>query len=161
MEAMSLDGFVRCTCIRDGRAKPHPFPERFRGDEPGLPWLSDPSEDEWETHDRWLQESCEHEGYLVSEGLGTGMRAQQLREFLRGLQGEPGLPILLKKVVDDGTHAADGLPVKESPALFRGRGSRTGVERHFDGGREGVSAQHEAVVRSQDRDGQSDYVLTC
>jgi hypothetical protein len=122
MEAMSLDGFLRCTCIRDGRAKPHPFPERFMGDEAGLPSLSgDPSEDEWETHDRWLQESCEHEGYLVSEALGNSMRVQHLREFLRGLQGEPGpkFPILPKKVVDDGTHTGDWLPVKQSPALFR------------------------------------------
>ena len=42
-------------------------------------------------------------------------------EFLRGLQGDPGpkFPILLKKVVYDGTHTGDWLPVKESPALLR------------------------------------------
>jgi hypothetical protein len=41
--------------------------------------------------------------------------------FLRGLQGEPGaqLPILLKKVVDDGTHTGDWVPLKESPARLR------------------------------------------
>ncbi len=69
---MSLDAFVRCTCIRDGRAKPHPFPERFVWEEAGSPSLSgDPSEEEWEAHDHWVQESCEPEGYLVSESLGN------------------------------------------------------------------------------------------
>jgi hypothetical protein len=44
-----------------------------------------------------------------------------MREFLRGLQGDPGpkFPILLKKVVYDGTHTGDWLSVKESPALLR------------------------------------------
>ena len=36
---MSLDAYVRCTCIRDGKAKkPHPFPERFIWDESGAPF---------------------------------------------------------------------------------------------------------------------------
>jgi len=64
---MALDGFVRCTCIRDGKAKPHPFPDRLVFDESGEPILSgDPSEEEWEAHDKWLGESCEHEGFLLS-----------------------------------------------------------------------------------------------
>ena len=119
---MSLDAFVRCTCIRDGRAKPHPFADRVMWDEAGSPSLSgDPSEEEWEAHDRWVQESCEHEGYLVSESLGNITRAQHLREFLRGLQGEPGpkFKILLKKVVYDGTHTGDWIAIKKSPALLK------------------------------------------
>ena len=44
---MSLDGFVRCTCIRDGKAKPHPFPDRLIVDKSGEPTLTgDPSEQE-------------------------------------------------------------------------------------------------------------------
>ena len=119
---MSLDAFVRCTCIRDGRAKPHPFPDKFILDESGEPSLSgDPTEKQWEKHDRWVQQSCEHEGYLISEALGNITRAQHVREFLRGLQGDPGpkFPILLKKVVYDGTHTGDFIPVKDSPALLR------------------------------------------
>ena len=34
---MSLDAFVRCTCIRDGKAKPHPLPDRLTFDESGEP----------------------------------------------------------------------------------------------------------------------------
>jgi len=90
-------------------------------DESNAPSLSgDPTEKEWELHDRWVQESCEHEGFLVSEFLGNITRAQHLRDFLRGLQGKPGprFPVLLKKVVYDGTHTGDWIPVNETPALL-------------------------------------------
>ena len=120
---MSLDAYVRCTCIRDGKAKkPHPFPERLIWDESNAPSLSgDPTEEEWEAHDTWVQEACEHEGLLVSEFLGNITRVQHVREFLRGLQGDPGpkFPVLLKRVVYDGTHTGDWIPIKQSPALLR------------------------------------------
>jgi hypothetical protein len=40
---------------------------------------------------------------------------------VRGLQGNPGpkFPILLKRVVYDGTHTGDSVPIKQSPALLR------------------------------------------
>jgi hypothetical protein len=91
-------------------------------DESNAPSLSgDPTEKEWELHDRWVQESCEHEGFLVSEFLGNITRAQHLRDFLRGLQGKPGprFPILLKKVVYDGTHTGDWIQAEESPTLLQ------------------------------------------
>jgi len=120
---MSLDGYVRCTCIREGKLKkPHPFPARLTWDESNGPSLSgDPSEEEWEAHDQWVQNSCEHEGFLVSEFLGNITRIQNVREFLRGLQGNPGpkFPILLKKVVYDGTHTGDWVPIKQTPALLK------------------------------------------
>jgi hypothetical protein len=52
-----------------------------------------------------------------------------VREFLRGLQGEPGpkFPILLKKVVYGGTHTSDWVPVQESLALSGSR-SRARVD---------------------------------
>ena len=119
---MSLDAYVRCTCIRDGKAKPHPFPDRLTWDEANVPSLTgDPTEEDWEAHDRWVQESCEHEGFLVSEFLGNITRAKNVRDFLRGLQGDPGpkFPLLLKKVVYDGTHTGDWIPAKQSPALLK------------------------------------------
>jgi hypothetical protein len=36
---MGLDAFVRCTCVRDGKAKAHPFPPRLAGDVTGEPTL--------------------------------------------------------------------------------------------------------------------------
>ena len=49
---MSLDAFLRCTCISHGRAKPQPFPERLAMDESGSPALRrDPSVQEGEAND--------------------------------------------------------------------------------------------------------------
>jgi hypothetical protein len=119
---MALDGFVRCTCVREGKAKPHPFPNRLTIDKSGEPILSgEPSEEEWEAHDRWLARSCEHEGFLAAVFLGNITRVKNLRGFLRGLQGKPGprFPILLEKVLYDGTHTGDSIPIKKSPALLK------------------------------------------
>jgi hypothetical protein len=119
---MALDAFVRCACIKEGKAKPHPFPDRLIFHESGEPILSgEPSEEEWEAHDQWLGESCEHEGCLVSVFLGNITRVKNLRSFLRALQGKPGprFPILLEDVLYDGTHTGDWIPVKKSPALLR------------------------------------------
>jgi hypothetical protein len=119
---MSLDAFVRCSCIRDGKAKPHPFAERLIFDERGEPSLSgEVSDEDWETHDRWLGESCEHSGFLVGESLGNITLAKHLRDFLRGLQGDPAprFPILLKQVVYDGTHTGDWIGSKEAVRLLR------------------------------------------
>ena len=119
---MSLDAFVRCSCIRDGKGKPHPFAERLIFDERGEPSLSgNPSEEDGEAHDRWLGESCEHNGFLVGESLGSITLAKHLRDFLRGLQGDPAprFPILLKKVVYDGTHTGDWIGSKEAVRLLQ------------------------------------------
>ena len=120
---MSLDAYVRCSCIRDGKArKPHPSPDRFTWDESSAPSLTgDPDQAEWDAHDKWVQEACEHEGYQVSEFLGNITRIRNVREFVRGLQGNPGpkFPILLKKVVYDGTHTGDWVPAKETPELLK------------------------------------------
>ncbi len=87
---MSLDGFGRCACIRDGKARPHPFPDRLIFDESGEPTLTgDPSEEKGEAHDQWPGESCEHEGYLLSLFLGNITRIGNLRSFLPHLGGLP------------------------------------------------------------------------
>jgi hypothetical protein len=119
---MSLDGFVRCNCIRDGKAKPHPFPDRLIFDESGEPKLpGDLSEEAWEAHDQWPGESCEPEGYLLSLFLGNITRARNLRSFLPHLQGTPGprFPILLEKVLNDGTHTGDWISSKISEKLLK------------------------------------------
>jgi len=119
---MSLDAFVRCTCIRDGKAKPHPFPKRLTFEESGEPTLTgEPSDEEWDAHDQWMSQSCEHEGFLLALFLGNITRVKNLRRFLTALQGKPGprFPILLEKVLYDGTHTGDWVPIKESPALLK------------------------------------------
>lgn len=119
---MGLDAFVRCTCVRDGKAKPHPLPGRFVFDETGDASPSgNVSAEDWVAHDRWFAESCEHGGVLVSETLGNINLAKHLREFLRGLQGDPGprFPILLKQVVYDGTHTGDRISAPEAAKLLQ------------------------------------------
>jgi hypothetical protein len=119
---MALDAFVRCTCIRDGKAKPHPLPDRLTFDEAGEPTLTgDPSDDDWEAHDQWLADSCEHEGYLLSMFLGNITRVGNLRSFLRHLQGTPGprFPMLLTKVLYDGTHTGDWISSEHSKKLLK------------------------------------------
>ena len=131
---MGLDAHVRCTCIRDGRAKPHPFPDRLSFDETGEPFLTgDPSEDELEAHDRWCAESCEHGGYLLSLPLGNITRVGHLRTFLHGLEGNPGLrfPILLNKVIYDGTHTGDWI-ASDLDRVVDSRGCFKSIHGPFD-----------------------------
>jgi hypothetical protein len=119
---MALDGHVRCNCILEGRAKPHPFPDKLSFDETGEPVLSDDAlDDELEAHDVWFGESCEHGGFLVSLPLGNITRIGHLRAFLRSLQGNPGprFPLLLKKVIYDGTHSGDSIPRDLVPELMK------------------------------------------
>ena len=119
---MALDGHVRCNCIREGGAKPHPFPDRLSFDETGEPVLTDDSTDEdWETHDLWVGESCEHGGFLLSLPLGNITRIGHLRTFLRSLEGNPGprFPLLLKKVIYDGTHSGDSIATELVPELMK------------------------------------------
>ena len=119
---MGLDARVRCNCVQEGKAKPHPFPDRLRLDETGEPILTgDPSDDDLETHEAWFAKSCAHDGYVASESLGNVTSVKHLREFLRGLQGDPGpkFPLLLEKVLYNGTHTGDWIPTADSEALLR------------------------------------------
>ena len=117
---MGLDGFVRCTCIRDGKAKPHPFPDRLIFDESGKPTVTgDPSGQGLGAHHQWLGESSEHEGSLPSLFLGNITRVGNLPSFLRRLQGTAGprFPILLEKALYDGTHTGDWISSKIAEKL--------------------------------------------
>ena len=119
---MGLDAHVRCTCIKDGRANAHPFPDKFAIDETGEPILiGNPSTDEWITHDRWYAESCEHGGVLLSERLGNISAVAHLRGFLSGLEEASGrqFPILLTKVVHNGIHSGDWIPSSASVELSK------------------------------------------
>jgi hypothetical protein len=119
---MGLDAYVRCTCVRDDKAKPHPFPDRLTFDETAEPVLTgDPSVKEWTAHDRWFAKSCEHGGYLVSERLGNISMVAHLQSFVRALQGrpEPRFPILLEKVLYNGTHSGDWISREQATDLLK------------------------------------------
>jgi hypothetical protein len=119
---MGLDAHVRCRCIQDGIAKPHPFPNRLALDETIEPFLTgDSTQAEWLIHDSWFAESCEHGGYLLSERLGNITLIAHIRQFLRELQDDPSprFKILLTKVVFDGTHSGDWIPREQTAELLQ------------------------------------------
>jgi len=57
---MSLDARVRCNCIQDRKAKPHPFPKRLGFDPTGEPMIGEGASAG--EHASWLEDSCEHGG---------------------------------------------------------------------------------------------------
>ena len=160
---MSLDAFVGCTCIRDDQAKPHPFPDRLTFDECGEPILTgDLSEEKWDAHDHWLGESCQHQGYLLSFFLGNVTRVKKLRGFLRGLQGTSGprFPILLEKVLYEGTHTGDWISSKAAAKAIERSRYRAPLQRYSGRFGKGILHQHEASVRGQQLHRKFDHVVT-
>jgi hypothetical protein len=118
---MGLDASVRCNCIGDGKAKPHPFPDMLRFDETGEPYLdSCASLKQWQVHDRWFDESCEHRGYVLRIRLGNIALVTAVRENLLALnrQARGSFPILLEQVLQNGTHSGDHIDTDKSPALL-------------------------------------------
>jgi hypothetical protein len=119
---MTLDARVRCTCIKERKAKPHPLPDRLAFDEINEPVLTGkPTLDDSLVHDRWFDESCEHGGYIVSEYLGNIAMIAHVRDLVGGLEREHGLslPILKEKVIYNGVHAGDHLSLVRAVQLMK------------------------------------------
>jgi hypothetical protein len=122
---MALDGFVHCTCTGRGKAKSYLSSSRTFS--PRIPLTLHRQGSRLVGRRVGIGErppriqTCKHNGFLASEFLGNITRIENVRNFLRGLQGDPGLrfPVLLKRVVYDGTHTGDGIPVRLSPALLK------------------------------------------
>jgi hypothetical protein len=118
---MGLDAWVCCNCVREGKAKAHPFPEKLVFDDGGQPALNDGASNvDWIAHDRWLAESCEHGGFLLSVRLGNISMIAHVREFLGDLQRTSSrFPLLLEKVFYDGIHSGDSIPSADVPQLLK------------------------------------------
>lgn len=119
--SMGLVARVRCTCIREGRAKLHPFPDRLIFDQTGDPMLSgEPSEKNLTIQDKWFADSCEHGGHLVATFLGNIGFVGRLRELVRHLEGDPAprFPVLLKHVIYEGTHTGAWIPSTQAKQLL-------------------------------------------
>ena len=151
--------------LASGTAKPKPAPvsrpthlrRARRTDAHGRPYRR-----RMGAHDQWLAESCEHEGFILSFFLGNITKVGNLRSFLRHLQGKPGprFPILLEKVLYDGTHTGDWI-LRQTVAGTVERGQyRPPLQRYSGRVREGILHQHEASLRGQYCDREPDYVLS-
>jgi hypothetical protein len=117
--AVGLDATVYCDCFEKGRVRtPPPQPALVYVEPSGqvaLKW-DEPQADQHSFYG-WLAECCEHGpmGELVSHRLGN----LTLIAFLRGLLAErpAQFPILVTKVICDGTHAGDHLTLDEVDRL--------------------------------------------
>lgn len=117
---MGLDATIYCDCFEKGRLRcAPPNGGKLRVDPDGTLCRSEDSgriEDDI-AFDRWLRDSaCAHpNGVLLHHRLGnTGLIAQ-----LRGALGRDAhrFPLLLGKVIHDGTHCGDFIPACDLPAL--------------------------------------------
>ena len=159
---MALDAFVRCTCIREGKAKPHPFPDRL-------------------TFDESRRADAYRRSYRRRMGSARSMACRFLRA--RGIyplvfsgqhyarwgicaascatcrenQGH-GFLFCWKKFSTTARTPVIGFPSRIAGPVERSR-YRTALQRHSGRLRERILHQHEATVRGQHRDRKPDYVL--
>jgi hypothetical protein len=122
---VSLEAGVMCACLREGLAVPHPFPELLVLDETGYPDLRD-----WErrtaaekaAHREWERIRCSHKGgFLVDERLGNVSLVRFIRstlvEMAKPQEPIDVFPILLQKVVYNGTHVGDAIGAEYARSL--------------------------------------------
>jgi len=117
---MGLDAFVCCNCIKEGKAPAHSFPELLAIDKTGEAILRKEGEislNLWLVHDKWCRKSCAHSGYLISKRLGNIAAVAHVREFLER-NSSHDFPLLIERVVYDGTHCGDCISASDAPQLL-------------------------------------------
>lgn len=115
---MGLAATVYCNCYEQGllrNAPPHPELVAIAHNG-SLVCVGDQLE-MLIAFDHWLdQEACKHSGGIaLTHYLGNLAQLSLLREWLSGQQAD--LPLLLKKVIYNGTHTGDYLSLAHVPAL--------------------------------------------
>jgi hypothetical protein len=117
---MGLDAWVRCNCIKEGNAPPHPFPELLAFDETGEPILRGDGDIDlklWRKHDKWYRDSCPHSGYLIEKRLGNVTAITYVRGFLEN-NSSHGFQLLLERVAHSGSHSGDWVAASDMPQLL-------------------------------------------
>ena len=71
----------------------------------------------WLKHDKWYRDSCPHSGYLVEKRLGNIAAVAYVRGFLEN-NSPHSFPLLLERVVYDGTHCGDWVAASDVPQLL-------------------------------------------
>lgn len=126
---MGLGASVRCNCVKEGKAPPHPFPELLTFDNTGEPTLKSDGDIDltlWLTHDKWYRTSCAHSGCLVEKHLGNIASVAYLREFLEN-NSPDSFPLLLERVVYSGSHSGDSVAASDAVQLLIEIGKLRGV----------------------------------
>ena len=108
---MGLDATVFCDCYETGKLQkaPNPAWELFV-DPDGQLECRNEDLDECIAFDNWREHACSHEGgYLTHHYIGNVAHVGALRELLS--QTPEQFPIILNRVIHNGTHCGDQLPV--------------------------------------------------
>ena len=115
---MALDAHVCCDCFERGclRSPPPLECSLSVADDGGLLCGSD-DEDVQIAFDSWQRsEACEHKnGYLVNHRIGNIALVAALRAALS--QWPEQFPVILSRVIYDGVHCGDFIPVADIPQL--------------------------------------------
>jgi len=120
---MGLEAWVYCDCVEKKRlSKPHPYPKQLFIGRNGSPEIRSVDPVKIERHDAWLQlPPCRHDemtaesSYLGNMGFIGGVQ-KTLASFSSLL---PACPILLGKVLYNGTHTGDFLNIEHVESLAR------------------------------------------
>jgi hypothetical protein len=117
---MGLNASVHCSCIKEGKVPPHPYPELLAFDATGEPTLKGDRETNlkcWLEHDKWHRDSCPHSGYLVEKRLGNVASVTYVRGILEN-NSPNSFSLLLERVVYSGTHSGDWIAASDAPQLL-------------------------------------------
>jgi hypothetical protein len=116
---MGLNASVFCDCYESSRMTRPPQPEFVYLDEMGqVSCRADHPDADQCAFDEWLARACPHGplgGGLVSHRLGNLSLIEHLANLLAGSREQ--FPILLTKVLYDGTHSGDCIHVSDLDAL--------------------------------------------
>lgn len=110
---MGLDAVVCCDCFERGRLRVQPDPNwNVYVDATGHRTTDVKRREEWMAFDKWDVDACEHEcGVFLHCRIGNISTVAFLREELS--KAADSFPIILSKVIYDGTHGGDHLTVDE------------------------------------------------
>lgn len=115
---MGLDAVVFCDCVENGNLPvPHPYPRLLYIAGNGSPEIRSRDPVKVDEHDKWMNlPPCEHEAMMLDGcHLGNAGSISHLYEILSWVTTGHGrtYPVLLGKVVYDGTHTGDQLTIRD------------------------------------------------
>jgi hypothetical protein len=118
LSSMGLDAVVCCDCFERGRLRVQPDPNwHVYVDVTGYRTTDVKDRQEAMAFDKWDVDACEHElGVFLHCRIGNIMTVALLREELS--KAADSFPIILSKVIYDGTHGGDHLTVDEVAELL-------------------------------------------
>lgn len=119
---MGLDAVVFCDCVEKKRLKvPHPYPRLLYVGKNGSPEIRSKNLAKMEKHDAWMElPPCKHDSMMVDGcNLGQAGLINHVSEAFESVLRPPlpTCPVLLRRVLYDGTHTGDYLTIPQVEKL--------------------------------------------